>query len=177
MATAELAITIDQFIRLSPPGKLCELVAGRIVERNPPKPWHGVICSRVSAVLLNFVEENSLGWVVGNDSGVITHRDPDTLRGPDVCYYSHSQIADASELKKYPQVAPELVCEVMSEHDRWIDAVAKAAEYLQAGVKVVCIFDPDSESATLLRGDCEPQVLDFEEHLTIPTYCLGSLCR
>ena len=33
-----------------------------------------------------------LGRVVTNDSGIVTQRDPDTVRGADVAYYSYARL-------------------------------------------------------------------------------------
>lgn len=173
MATAELLMTIDEFAKLAADGKSRELVEGKVVLMNPPKPWHGVICSRVAFHLGGYIQQHKLGWSMSCDAGIVTHRDPDSLRGADFAFYTFARLPDARNMKDYPAVAPELVCEVMSEYDRWQDAMSKAMEYLQAGVVAVCIFNPDSESITIVRGDREPEVLDLDDHLALPDVLPG----
>lgn len=86
----EPLLTIEEFARLPDPGYPVELVRGRIVRMNPPRPYHGWICSNVAGILREHVRAHDLGYVLSNDSGVITHRNPDTLRGADVAFYSYS---------------------------------------------------------------------------------------
>ena len=51
----------------------------------------------------------------------------------------------------------ELVVEVRSPSDSINDMTAKATEYLDAGVKVVVILDPQTDSAGVFRPDELPQ--------------------
>ena len=62
------------------PGHPEELVQGRIITMPPPQPRHGQVCVKVIRILDRYVEEHDLGQVLSNDSGVITERDPDTVR-------------------------------------------------------------------------------------------------
>ena len=39
-------------------------------------------------------------------------------------------------------VAPELIVEVLSPHDRWSDVMEKLVEYFAIGVQVVWVADP-----------------------------------
>ena len=59
---------------------------------NVPFPRHGQICTKIIRLLGNHVEEQKLGHVVANDSGVVTERGPDTVRGADVAYYSYRRV-------------------------------------------------------------------------------------
>jgi Uma2 family endonuclease len=61
-----------------------------------------------------------------------------------------------------------LVIDVRSEFDRWSKLFAKASEYLDAGVGVVCLLDPDSDSIYVVRGDQPPLKLGQDEELTLP---------
>ena len=81
-------LTAEEFGRRPDPGYPEELVRGRIVRMPPPNRRHGQVCSRVVRVLGAYVDEQDLGHVLSNDSGVITERGPDTVRGPDVAFYT-----------------------------------------------------------------------------------------
>ncbi len=69
-------------------GTLLELVEGVIITMPPPSFAHGVCCNRIGRKVGNFVEDHSLGFVTNNDSGVIVARNPDTVRSPDVAFWS-----------------------------------------------------------------------------------------
>src|SRR5581483_10520332 len=138
-------LTAEEFLRLPSDGRPKELVRGRIVHMNVPKPRHGQICSKVDRILGNFADERNLGHVVSNDSGVRTERGPDTVRGADVAYYSYSRVPPGPFPDDYLTVVPELVFEIRSPTDRWSAILAKVAEYLEAGITVVCVLDQMTE--------------------------------
>jgi len=88
MATTIL-ITAEEYLLHAESGRPTELVDGVVLTMNPPASRHGQICSQVVFVLRQFLEHNDLGHVLSNDSGVITERNPDTVRGADVAFYSY----------------------------------------------------------------------------------------
>jgi Uma2 family endonuclease len=169
-ATDEKLLTIEEFAnRPNPPGYPEELVRGRIVCMNVPKPYHGYVCNRVGRLLGNHAEANGLGYVMNNDSGVITERGPDTLRGADVAFYSFARVPKGTlPRKRYLDVVPELIFEVLSPDDRWSEVLEKVAEYLKAGVTVVGVLDPGQTTLHLFR-DCEPtRILNPDDEFTLP---------
>ena len=93
MATADTLLTAEQFSSLPSGGMIQELVRGKVIEMPPPGFPHGKVCRRVSRLVGDYVEDNDLGHVLTNDSGVITERGPDTVRGPDVAIYLYDRVA------------------------------------------------------------------------------------
>ncbi len=106
MATAEALMTAQEFARRPDSGVPEELVRGRIVRMTVPGPRHGQIAAQVVNRLVGFFEDHDLGHVVCNDSGVLTERDPDTVRGPDIAFYSYAKLPKGPLPKSYPSVAP-----------------------------------------------------------------------
>lgn len=135
-----------------------ELIRGEIVEMNIPKPRHGQVCMEAGRLLGNFAKQHDLGHVTCNDAGVITERDPDTVRGGDVWFISYAKVPKGPLPQDYLEIAPEIVIEVKSVFDRWNKLLGKVAEYLDAGVDVVCILDPETETVRLYYPD-EPGVI------------------
>ena len=161
-------LTVEEFVRLPETERPIELVRGRIVEMNLPTPRHGQICNEIGRLLANYVKERSLGKVTSNDSGIITERGPDTMRGADVAFYSTKRFGKGPLPERYIEEAPELVFEVLSENDRWSKILGKVAEYLDAGVSVVCVIDPSDQTAYLYEGDHPVRILTAEQELTLP---------
>ncbi len=139
----------------------------------PPGYRYGKVCNQAGRILGNYVEEHRLGTVLNNDAGVITERNPDTVRGPHIAYYSFARMPAESVPVGYPDAPPEIVVEVLSPHDRWPEVLGKAAEYLRAGVSVVCVLDPEARSATVCRADGPPQVLAADQELALPELHAG----
>lgn len=147
----EPLLTAEQFAGRPDPGHPEELVRGRIVPTPMPKPRHGHLCNRAGRLLGNYCEEHHLGWVFNNDTGVVTERGPDTVRGADVAFYSYARLPEGDLPDRYPDVAPDLVIEVLSPSDRWPKVLAKVAEYLDAGTAIVVVLD-DAPAGSSFRG-------------------------
>lgn len=168
MAIAEALITAEEFGQMPDPGHPEELVRGRILTMPPPQARHGQICSKVVRFLGPFAEDHDLGHVLCNDSGVITERDPDTVRGADVSFYTFARLPKGPLPAGYPAVVPELIFEVRSPEDRWRGVLAKVAEYLNAGVAVVCVLDPEPRTAHLFFADAPARTLAADEEFALP---------
>ena len=176
MVTATALMTLKEFAALPDDEGRTELVRGRVIEMPPPGSRHGLVCSRFSRVLGLFVTDRRLGEVL-NESGVITHRDPDSVRGPDITFYSAAKLPPLDQWEGYLDVAPDLVVEVRSPTDRWAMMVQKAAEYLAAGVLIVVILDPDTRSAHIFDADRPTRVLGSDDTLTFPGLLEGFAVR
>ena len=169
MSTAlQPALTAEEFGCRPDPGYPEELVRGRVVSMPPPTRRHGQICNKVDRILGNYAAEHDLGHVLSNDSGVITERGPDSVRGPDVVFYSYARLPKGPVPANYGPEVPELIFEVRSPGNRWPDLLAKIAEYLAAGVQYVVVLDPDSQTALVSSAEQPPRILGPDEKLAFP---------
>lgn len=92
-ATSTSLLTAEEYMAL--PDEFdgpTELVKGVLVTIPPPWPRHGEICSRVAYLIGRYLEDHPIGRVLTNDSSMITERNPDSVRGPDVSYYSFDRV-------------------------------------------------------------------------------------
>ena len=168
MATAEALLTAEEFERMPDPGYPTELVRGRIVAMNPPGFRHGEVCSNIVHIVRIYLDQHDRGRIVSNDSGTITERGPDTVRGMDVGYYSYDRLPKESRPQGYPSVSPDAVFEVKSPSDRWSDILEKVAEYLKAGVIKVFIVDPQRRTITIYSQDEPERVLAASDTFELP---------
>jgi Uma2 family endonuclease len=145
-------LTADDVLRISLPGKQVELVRGRLVVREPPGTWHGKVAATLARHLGNFVVKGDLGAVFGQDSGFKIASDPDTVRGPDVAFVSRDRLAQIPRTG-YAALAPDLVAEVLSPGDRPGEVLAKIADWLSAGARLVWVIDPERAEARVYRPD------------------------
>jgi Uma2 family endonuclease len=173
MATVDTLLTAEQYALLPDLGRPTELVRGRIVEMNPPGPWHGYVCNKIGRLYGNYVDDRNLGRVMSNDAGVITERGPDTVRGADICYYSYQRLPKGELPLGYVDVVPELIFEVRSQYDRWIDMLRKAAEYLNAGVLAVCLVGPMRKRVMVCEEEEMPRILSADDVLILPEVLPG----
>jgi Uma2 family endonuclease len=165
---AQGRLTAEEFARRPDPGYPEELVKGTLVTTPPPGARHGEVCARAISLLKLYLMTNDLGRVLSNDAGVITERGPDSVRGPDVSYYSYAKLPKGPTPKGYPGVPPDLALEVVSPDDRWPKMLAKVAEYLNAGVAIVGVLDPERRTLHLYDGDDPVRVLAEGDDLALP---------
>lgn len=164
----EKLVTAEEYGRLPDNGQLTELVRGRIVEMNRPYTSHGYHMSRIVYLLSQFIEPNGLGRVVSGDAGVVTHRNPDSVRGPDVAFYSYQRIPRGPLPSGYWPASPEVVFEIRSDSDRWNDVEQKVAEYLSANVLTVAVVDPELLQVHLYAASHPAIVLNENDVLRFP---------
>jgi Uma2 family endonuclease len=167
-------LSAQEFSRLPQNGKRYELVRGRLEEQPMPLQEHGYVCNNVSFYLTDFVKQNDLGRVTSNDSWIITEHDPDSVRGSDICFFSFKTLPRGPMPKGLIEPAPELVFELRSRSDRWLKLVAKAGEYIDAGVSAVCLVDLKHQTVSIFRPNEEdPTVLTINNELTLPDILPG----
>jgi Uma2 family endonuclease len=153
-----------------------ELERGRVVELPRPGERHGFVCANVGTVLANHTYQRRQGYVCGNNTGLILERDPDTVRGPDVMLYS--QVRRYDDLRpRYPDEPPTLVAEVLSPTDRWGTMTRRVTQFLQRGVALVWLVDPEGRTVTVYRAGQLPQVLEGADELVCEDVLPGFRCR
>jgi Uma2 family endonuclease len=164
----ERLLSAAEYLKLPDRGMPTELVRGRVVEMNVPAPRHGEICANITTLINPYVRGQGMGRIVSNDGGILTERDPDTVRGGDVAYYSYNRVPQGPLPAGYLDVVPELVFEVRSPTERWSRLITKAGEYLEAGVTIVCLLDQVSETVQVYRADELPRTLYADDELQLP---------
>jgi len=153
-----------------------ELVRGEVIELPPPMKPHGVVAIQVGRILANYAEKMGKGYLTGNDSGVILERDPDTVRGPDIAYYEDA--TTFAELHpKYGETPPRLAVEILSPNDRAKQVTRKITDYLNNGVELVWLLDPEDRIVTVYRPDKKPVDLRGDQPLSAEPVLPGFQCR
>ena len=149
-----------------------ELVEGRFIAMSPTGHPHGAIEANIARDLGAFVKQRGLGRVMSGEVGIITQRDPDTVRGADIVYISKERLSQA-QADGYLDVAPELVIEIISPNDRWTEINEKIGEYLACGVLLVWIIDPRTQRVTRYGRGRDLLVYGSDDVLTAPDILPG----
>ncbi|MGH8570220.1 MAG: Uma2 family endonuclease [Gammaproteobacteria bacterium] len=173
--TSFAALTAADLERLSLPGKQVELVRGRLVVREPPGTRHGVIAASLAYYLSHFVRRNGLGVVIAQDTGFKITSDPDTVRAPDVAFVARER-AGLIQARGYAELAPDLLAEILSPDDRPAEVLAKVADWLAAGTKLVWVVDPERSEVRVYRDDGSLTVLRENDALEGETVLPGFVC-
>ena len=134
---------------------------------------HGRVCFKVASRIGGWIDDRDLGFVATNDTFVRLRSDPLLVRGPDLLFISYARLPRGSEPRGVLCAPPELAVEVRSPSDTWIELRLKASQYLEAGVDVVLVLDPDSRSIEAFRKGIDPVRFDAEGILEIPDVLPG----
>lgn len=145
-------MTAEQLERIQIPDKSTELVRGRLIVLEPPGTYHGKIAGRLLTRVGPFVEERQLGEVFGQDTGFKIASNPDTVRAPDLAFVARERLSLLGR-RGYAAMAPDLVAEILSPDDRPGEVLAKIGQWLEAGVRLAWLLDPDRRTGQVYRPD------------------------
>lgn len=158
-------LTEADLYRLPDDGLRYELVAGHLVSEPPPGFRHGGVAAQLVARLVLFNASARLGRITSNDTGFVLHRDPDTVRAPDIAFVANERLASAGYTTRCFPGPPDLAVEVLSPRDDPRAMVAKVAEYLSAGTRLVWLVDPEARSVMVYDNLFSPRELSERDLL------------
>ena len=156
-------LTADELQHVYVPDKRVELVRGLLVVRELPGMRHARVAMDLALALGAHVRAAALGRVYA-EAGFKLASNPDTVRGPDIAFISRGRIPDP-EPTGFAGFAPDLVVEVISPGDRAGEVLAKVADWISAGTRVVWVLDPARRVARVYRADGTEQILTADESL------------
>ena len=151
-------LTADDLMRLHSEGVRGELTLGVLHRTMPTGREHGEIAANLAFELLSFAKPLRLGVVTTSDSGVRLERNPDTVREPDVAFFSAERIGPRRETG-YSEIVPDLVVEIESPTDDPHEVFNKAKMWLSYGVRLVWVVHPDSRSVDVHRPQAPVETL------------------
>ena len=123
-----------------------------IQEEDEPKKMatglHGAISSNINGDLSVYVRSNKLGRVF-DSSTTYNFRDGQPKRMPDVSFITQERVP--TKLDEELSIAPDLAVEVVSKNDTVFEVEVKVKQYQQAGVKLIWIVYPFSQTVEVYR--------------------------
>lgn len=168
-------MTAEELLQVSIPGKRVELVRGVLVVREPTGLPHGRIMLNLARRFAEYVETNGLGQVYVGDTGFALARGPDTVRAPDIAFIRRERVPDP-EPAGFPDMAPDLAVEILSPSNRPGEVLAKIADWLNAGTRLVWIIDAERRVARVYRLDGTEAIVSADEALHGEDVVPGFVC-
>lgn len=167
-------LTAEEYL-VTPGQEQTELIRGEIVTMSPPGMEHGALAQVIAAELHTWNRRAKAGLVT-TEVGFVLHRDPDTVRAPDVSFIVAARVPRPLPTG-FAELAPDLAVEVVSPHDRAADVYGKLGEWLDAGVQAVWVIWPQRRCAWILRPAGDPQILQggdaLEDADLLPGFALS----
>ena len=141
-------LTLEQFLALPEAEPALEMgCAGEISQKVSPTTKHAVLRRELLMRLEMHARVHSLGHVFPEQRVILSR----VARVPDVSFYRQERLPldAAGQYIDHPTTAPDLVVEIYSpgQEDRR-ELVVKAAWYVEQGVRLVLLVDPERRRVT-----------------------------
>ncbi len=119
----------------------------------------------LGAKLYNWNEEHQLGEVTDSNGGFhlpVTN----SVKAPDVAFILNARLENIDIKKGFPNVAPDFVIELRSDSDRLQEVIEKMLEYIENGVRLGWLIDPQTENVHIYRLNGNHTIQTFDEKLS-----------
>jgi Uma2 family endonuclease len=147
-------------------GKPYELVRGEVKERMPAGLHHGLVAMAIGHQIAEFARRTRLGVALAAETGFrIVHPEGESVRAPDVAFIRRERLPKPLP-PTFCEVIPDLVVEVISPSDTYSAMREKVDEWLNAGVSVVWVVDPQRRIVEVYQTGKPLQVLQEGDTLT-----------
>jgi Uma2 family endonuclease len=161
-----------------PDGEHYELVDGRLVERKM-SIWSSYVAGVIFQLLNSFCREHSLGWVFPEGTSFRCFpAHPGRVRRPDVSFIRLERLSLAQATTEgHGPVAPDLAVEVVSPNDIAYEIDEKVREFLDAGVPLVWVVNPDQRTVAIHRASGPGAILRENDEISGEDVVPGFRCR
>jgi len=173
--TGDRRYTPEDLLKMSD-GERFELADGQLVETEMSL-LASFVTARLIELLSAFVRPRELGGVFNSDASYQCFpRDRTRVRRPDASFISRARLR-SEYLTGHVPIAPDLAVEVASPNDSFYDVQEKIEEYLQAGVKLIWVMNPDTRIVQIYRADRTVDHLDLGGEISGEDVIPGFRCQ
>ena len=171
---ADLAVTADELLQM-PDGDRFELVNAELVEKDMGA-LSGWVGGEAFGHLRDYARQSG-GWAFSDGTGYRCYDDPDKVRKPDASFIRAGRLENNEIPLGFITIAPDLAVEVVSPNDKYYEVESKVEEYLDSGVALVWVLNPDNRSVRVFHQGCEPIQLGAHQQLTGGDVLPGFSCQ
>jgi Uma2 family endonuclease len=139
---------VEAAFEAAPPEMVAEIIDGELSLVPRPRLRHGRAASRLGRLLGDFDDEGG-GWVILMEPELHLGSKPDKLV-PDVAGWRRERLPEIPDAAAIT-IAPDWVCEVLSDRTRRIDRGKKQRIYAREGVKHLWFVEPEAQLVEVLR--------------------------
>lgn len=155
--TTRTRSSLDEFLSLEETKPYLEFIDGEVVAKAMPNKVHSQLVTRLIVALGKHIEANGASASLDTE---LRHlfRDTGWVFLPDI------SVTMKQRLRRQPatdpvEVMPDFAIEVLSPDDRSGVVMRRVAHYMQSGVRLLWLIDPDEEQVTVWQPGESPQVV------------------
>lgn len=149
-------LTVDELERMSLPYPV-EIYNGRGVAKMANLE-HGIIQANLIGELRSYLKNNPIGHIATDTNFRLWSDRPQESRIPDVCFIAKDRLP--KDLRRFPDIAPDLAVEVVSPDDSFERVLQKVDEFLQQGTRVVWVVIPKTREVLVCTPERKLSVRD-----------------
>ncbi|AFZ37505.1 protein of unknown function DUF820 [Stanieria cyanosphaera PCC 7437] len=166
-------VTPEQFEQLASTEQLARLEltkTGELIIMSPTGGTAGRKNSRLTQQLRNWADRDGTGEVF--DSSTLFVLPNGARRSPDVSWIKLERWNQLTQSQQdgFPPIAPDFVIELVSPSDlknqRYEDLQAKMQEYLDNGVKLGWLIEPEAKTVEIYRSQSSVEILNHPQTLS-----------
>lgn len=174
-------VTLEAFLAMEPAEPELELMDGEVLQKPMVGKNHSRAVSELIYLLKSYLRTNPIADV----DTELRHLDrgSDWVFLPDVSVTLKSRLGNADYSANLPvEILPDFAIEVLSPDDRPGTITRKIARYMQAGVRLLWVVDPEARQLTAWRPGASPETFDADDTVSaapvLPGFAVrvGNLC-
>lgn len=161
-----------------PDSERFELIDGELVEQHTSF-WSTFVAGRLFRRMDAHCEARQLGWVAPEGASYACFPPGrGNIRRADVSFIAGGRLpVDQARTEGHLPIAPDLAVEVVSPNDLVYEVADKVRDYLDAGVRLVWVINPESRTAEIHRGQGQGVILHENDELDGEDVLPGFRCR
>jgi Uma2 family endonuclease len=165
--------TIDDLLKCPKDGRKYELVDGKILV-SPSGFRHAEIVVNIVHIIATFLEGHPIGKVCADNLGI--NLPNGNLRSPDVTFARNEKLPTGKAADAFAEFIPDLAVEVLSPHDSLKEVGEKIGEFLECGVPLVWLVDPERQTVTVYRSLSQTEQLSSNDIISAEPILPGFSC-
>lgn len=157
---------LEQLCRDNPETRFETTPQGRLIVMSPTGSESGKLNLSLAAQIWNWNDRSRLGVVFDSSAGFKLSNG--ATRSPDVSWVRRSKWDSLSkqQRRKFAPIDPDFIIELMSPTDDLTELQSKMLEYMDCGVSLGWLVNPDDRQVEIYRQGQNKEVLDKPANLT-----------
>lgn len=157
---------LEQLCADNPEVKFETTPTGRLIVMSPTGSESGKLNMSLAAQIWNWNAKTKLGVVFDSSTGFKLSNG--ATRSPDVSWVQSVKWNSLSkqQQRKFAPIDPDFVIELLSPTDDLLELQQKMMEYMQCGVKLGWLINPEDKQVEIYRCDRDKEILDNPQSLS-----------
>jgi Uma2 family endonuclease len=154
MATTQERMTLEAFLELPEEEPALEFENGVVTQKVPPQGRHAGLQYAICELINRLTRLNKVAWALPELRTTYAERS----RVPDIAVYRWERIprSASGEIADHFLLAPDIAIEIVSPGQSVNRLVLRCTSFVEFGVQVALLVDPDDDSIVVFRPGAAP---------------------